>query len=322
MATAQPQRVFGPVPSRRLGHSLGIDLVPYKTCSYDCIYCQLGPTTCKTVSRAEYVPLAEVVAEVADRLAQGVRADYITLSGSGEPTLYSPLSELVVTLKTMTTIPLAVLTNGSLLSDPEVRAAIAEVDLVVPSLDAGDDATFQRVNRPHAAISFVGMVDGLRAFREGFRGQVWLEVFVLEGITSAPTSLRRIAELAELIGPDRVQLNTVARPPAERCAEAVAKERLEALARVFTPSAEVVADYGASADGTPSAADEADVAALLARRPCTLDDIAEGLGLHRNEVLKHLGHLLRQGRIVRESAAGRDYYAAVRAPAGEESCAR
>ncbi|NPV49511.1 MAG: radical SAM protein, partial [Armatimonadetes bacterium] len=167
MATAEPYRVFGPVPSRRLGHSLGIDLVPYKTCTYDCIYCQLGPTTCQTVTRTEYVPLAEVVAEMSDRLAQGVQADYITLSGSGEPTLYSRLGEVVAALKAMTAVPVAVLTNGSLLSEPEVRAALAEADLVVPSPDAGDDATFQRVNRPHTAINFADMVDGLREFRKG-----------------------------------------------------------------------------------------------------------------------------------------------------------
>ncbi len=318
MATAEPHRVFGPVPSRRLGHSLGIDLVPYKTCTYDCIYCQLGPTTCQTVTRTEYVPLAEVVAEMSDRLAQGVQADYITLSGSGEPTLYSRLGELVAALKAMTAVPVAVLTNGSLLSEPGVRAALAEADLVVPSLDAGDDATFQRVNRPHAAISFADMVDGLREFREGFSGQLWLEVFLLANITSTPSAVGKIAALAHRIRPHRVQLNTVARPPAESCAHAVSPASLQALAALFRPPAEVIAEY-ARTPGSPGEAGEAEVRALLARRPCTLDDIANGLGLHRNEVLKHLGHLLRQGRITRETVGGRDYYAAARARADEES---
>lgn len=318
MATAQPHRVFGPVPSRRLGHSLGLDLVPFKTCTYDCIYCQLGPTTCKTVTRAEYVPLDDVVAETSERLAQGIHADYITLSGSGEPTLYSRLGELVAALKAMTTIPVAVLTNGSLLSEPVVRAGLAEADLVVPSLDAGDDETFQRVNRPHAAIRFHEMVEGLRAFREGFSGQMWLEVFLLEGITSTPSAVGQIAALADSIRPHRVQLNTVARPPAERYAQAVLSSDLEALAAVFRPPAEVIADY-AAAPGSSGQAGEAEVRALLARRPCTLDDIAEGLALHRNEALKHLGHLLRQGRIVRETVGGRDYYTAVRTRADEES---
>jgi wyosine [tRNA(Phe)-imidazoG37] synthetase (radical SAM superfamily) len=284
--------------------------VPYKTCSYDCLYCQLGPTTNKTVARAEYVPLGEVVAEVRAKLAAGIRPDFITLSGSGEPTLYSRLGELVGALKGLTSVPLAVLTNGSLLGEPEVRAALRDVDLVVPSLDAGDEATFQRVNRPAAEIGFAAMVAGLKQFRAEFPGTMWLEVFLLDGITSSPAEVEKIARLAAEIGPDRVQLNSVARPPAEDCARAVPSAHLEALAALFRPPAEVIADYALGTAEAPDQVGEAEVVALLQRRPCSLDDLASGLGLHRNEVVKHLGHLLRQGRITRQARDGRDFYLA------------
>ena len=158
------QHVFGPVPSRRLGRSLGVDLVPFKVCTYDCIYCQLGRTTCKTTERKEWVPLNEVCASLRDTL--DTKPDFITLSGSGEPTLFSRPGELIRSIKDLTDVPVAVLTNGSLLSVPEVRAGLLEADLVVPSLDAGNERLFRIVNRPHEDIAFDRMVEGLIAFRQ------------------------------------------------------------------------------------------------------------------------------------------------------------
>ncbi|HBO43222.1 MAG TPA: radical SAM protein, partial [Planctomycetaceae bacterium] len=164
--------VFGPVPSRRLGRSLGVDLVPFKTCSYDCIYCQLGPTNCRTVERREWVPLNDVLRELKSKL--NPPPDYITLSGSGEPTLYSRLDELINRIKDMSDVPVAVLTNGSLLWRDDVRRQLAAADLVMPSLDAGNPATFELVNRPHEAIAFEQMLSGLIAFRQSYRGRFWL----------------------------------------------------------------------------------------------------------------------------------------------------
>ena len=171
--------IFGPVPSRRLGRSLGVDLVPFKTCTYDCIYCQLGRTTNKTIQRKEWVPLDDVVTELETKLSS--QPDYITLSGSGEPTLYSRTGELIDRIKAVTNVPVAVLTNGSLLWNQEVRARLMNADLVVPSLDAGDEAMFRAVNRPHEDISFERMLQGLIDFRHEFQGKYWLEVFLLAG---------------------------------------------------------------------------------------------------------------------------------------------
>lgn len=304
--------VFGPVPSRRLGRSLGVDLVPFKTCSYDCVYCQLGRTTNKTVERREYVPLDDVVADLVNKLPS--RPDYITLSGSGEPTLYSRLDELIDRIHSLTDTPVAVLTNGSLLWDPEVRRQLAAADLVVPSLDGGSESLFQDVNRPHPDIRFERMVDGLVTFRRESAVEYWLEVFILGGYTAVPAEARRIADLARTIGPDRVQLNTVTRPPAEDFAVAVDRARMDELATYFEPPAEVIADYRGTHDLPEFGATRADVLALITRRPCSLEDIVEGLGSHRNEVLKYIEALDAEGLLQKQRVGRRLYYRAVAHP--------
>lgn len=300
--------VFGPVPSRRLGRSLGLDLVPFKTCSYDCIYCQLGRTTQKTMERREWVPLDAVLAELQSRLP--TKPDYITLSGSGEPTLYSQLGELIAGIKRMTRVPVAVLTNGSLLGDPEVRDGLLAADLVIPSLDAGDEKLFRYTNRPHEEIVFDRMLEGLVRFREEYRGCYWLEVFLLGGVTGIPTEVEKIAHLAKRIKPDWVQLNTVTRPPAEAFAYPVSREELGRLAALFAPRAEVIADHRETHDRSEFAARREDILALLRRRPCTVEDISAGLGMHRNEVMKSLGELADNGLLAEETVGGRVYYSA------------
>ncbi|NLF31431.1 MAG: radical SAM protein [Planctomycetes bacterium] len=275
--------IFGPVPSRRLGRSLGVDLVPFKTCSYDCIYCQLGPTTCKTVERREWVPLDAVLAELADKLA--TRPDYITLSGSGEPTLFSRLGELIGSIRAMTDVPVAVLTNGSLLWQPEVRRQLAEAHLVIPSLDAGSAGMFKAVNRPHESIVFDRMLEGLIDLRREYHGACWLEVFLLAGHTAVDSEVDRIVECVRRIRPDRVQLNTATRPTAEDCAARVDRERMAELAGRFDPPAEVIADYRGVHARSDFQAGRQSVLEMIRRRPCSLDDIAAGLNMHRNEAV-------------------------------------
>lgn len=300
--------VFGPVPSRRLGRSLGVDLVPFKTCTFDCIYCQLGRTTCQTTLRSEWVPLEAVLRDLEANLDKA--PDFITLSGSGEPTLYSRLEELIGGIKERTAIPVAVLTNGALLWMPEVRAGLMAADLVAPSLDAGDERLFRHVNRPHNDIAFDRLVEGLLRFREEYAGKYWLEVFLLGGITAIPAEVEKIARIVRRIDPDRVQINTVARPPAEEYAFPVSKPELEELAAAFGNRAEVIADYRPSHPRADFANRGEDIAALLRRRPCTVDDIAEGLGLHRNEVVKYVNALVADG-VLETRLRGRTLYYAV-----------
>jgi wyosine [tRNA(Phe)-imidazoG37] synthetase (radical SAM superfamily) len=303
-----PSHVFGPVPSRRLGRSLGVDLVPFKTCSYDCIYCQLGRTTCKTVERREWVPLDDVVAQVDDKLSTA--PDYITLSGSGEPTLYSRLGALIAAIKRITKIPVAVLTNGSLLWDEDVQEELAGANLVVPSLDAGDEMLFRHVNRPHEAVSFERMVEGLREFRARFRGACWLEVFLLGGITGIRAEVEKIGRHIARIRPDRVQLNTATRPPAEDFAFPVSQRDMQRYAAMLGERAEVIADFRGVHRESEFAGKREDVLGLLRRRPCTVEDIASGLGIHRNEAVKYVSELLEHGAIVAGERDYRTYYKA------------
>jgi wyosine [tRNA(Phe)-imidazoG37] synthetase (radical SAM superfamily) len=304
------QYVFGPVPSRRLGRSLGVDLVRFKTCSYDCVYCQLGPTICRTLDCRQRVPVKDVLTQVQEALAADPAADFVTLAGSGEPTLNSDCAAVIAGIKRITDIPVAILTNGSLLWRPTVRTALMEADLVIPSLDAGDAATFRAVNRPHAQLDFDQMVDGLVVFRQEFSKPVWLEVFLAEGINSQEEQVRAIAHHAARIRPDKVQLNTVARPPAEPGVKGLSELALQQCAAVFEGPVEVIADYTAALCSPRQQADENTVLAMIRRRPCTVQDISAALGLHANEVIKHLGHLRRQDRLTCTSIAGHEYYAA------------
>jgi len=301
--------IFGPVPSRRLGRSLGVDLVPFKTCSYDCIYCQLGRTTNKTIKRKEWVPIDCVIEQLREKIDS--RPDYITLSGSGEPTLFSRLEELIARIKSITDIPLAVLTNGSLLWLPEVRDALKAADLVVPSLDAGSSRLFQYVNRPHSDITFNKMLDGLVKFRDEYNGKYWLEVFLLTGVTTPETEINRLKTCISSLHPDKVQVNTVTRPPAEGFAEPVPQKQLQTITERLYEKAEVIADYSDVHKQQDFSARREDVLTLLKRRPCSVEDIAAGLGLHRNEVVKYVEELSSEGKIETKPQNQQLYYKAV-----------
>ena len=301
--------IFGPVPSRRLGRSLGVDLVPFKTCSYDCIYCQLGRTNNKTTQRKEWVPIDIVIEQLREKLNS--KPDYITLSGSGEPTLFSRLEELISRIKNITDVPVAVLTNGSLLWMPEVRIALKAADLVVPSLDAGSSQIFQYVNRPHSDITFSKMLDGLVKFRDEYSGKYWLEVFLIAGVTTPEAEINRLKTCIGSICPDKVQVNTVTRPPAESFAERVPEKQLKTLAAQLYKNAEVIADYSDVHKQQDFSARREDVLTLLQRRPCSVEDIASGLGIHRNEVVKYVEELSSEAKIEAKPQNQRLYYKAV-----------
>jgi wyosine [tRNA(Phe)-imidazoG37] synthetase (radical SAM superfamily) len=303
--------IYGPVPSRRLGRSLGIDLVPFKTCTYDCVYCQLGRTTHKTIDRREYVPVADVVEELQEKLAVGEAPDYISLAGSGEPTLNSGIGDLIGRIKELTSIPVAILTNGSLLWTSEVREALMMADLVLPSLDAGNSRLFQYVNRPHEDIGFERMVEGIAEFTEGFTGEVWLEVFLLAGVTGTFAEVKRIAAVAERIKTTRIQLNTVSRPPSKQSAFPIYTYRLHALKGIFKGKVEVIREneWDDVRAFAPSNDLETDILALLGRRPCTSEDVATGLRIHITEAIKFLEALIDTGEVTTVATGGRNFYA-------------
>ena len=307
---SSPTYVFGPVPSRRLGRSLGVDLIPMKTCPLDCVYCQLGRTTNRTIERKVHVPVEDVVAQVRDTIRHGARPDVITLSGSGEPTLHAAFGDVLDGIRSFTDTRRVLLTNGTLFTDPDVRRAAAKADLVIPSLDAADEAGFQAVNRPHPDLRFEGLVDGLAAFRKEFSGELWLEVFLLEGVTGDEDTVRRMLPHIERIRPDHIQINTAVRPPADADARPVPEARLHRLAEILGPKAEVIARFHAAEREADFRARKDDVLAFLRRRPGSVEDIAGGLGIHRNEAVKYIDELQRDDAIQSESRGGITYYMA------------
>jgi len=303
--------LFGPVPSRRLGLSLGVDIVPLKTCTLDCIYCQLAETNEKTVIREEYVTVEPVLNQLKERLSNGLQADFVTFSGSGEPTLNSSLGELIDRIKEITNIPVGILTNGTLLYLPEVREDCAKADVVLPSLDAADEQTFQKINRPHPDISFKNLVFGLCAFRKEFAGRIWLEVFLLEGINTSPEQIEKIADIIKKICPDKIQLNTAVRPTTDPTVKKVENEKLQQIAKLLGPNCEVVADFLPLSHQKNLQTKAEYVLSILKRRPCSLEDICAGLGIHQAEALKYISHFQHQGIILSEQKDGRIFFRAI-----------
>jgi len=301
--------LFGPVPSRRFGRSLGVDLNPYKTCSLDCVFCQLGRTTEKTITRREYVPTERVLSELHEWLNKGGRADYITLSGSGEPTLHSRFGEVLEFIRSQSTIPGVLLTNGTMLNLQEVRDAAACADVVKTSLSAWDQPSYIWMNRPHPQLRFDHLIEGQKAFRAQFKGELWMEVFLVGGINSLPGDVRKIANLAGEIGPDRIHLNTAVRPPAEDFAAPLSNEHMEELTHLFQPRAEVIAEFKAK-DSEHVEANQETIFSMLQRRPCTADQIADVFDMHLNEVSKYIGILMRSDQIHVERKSPTVYYAA------------
>ncbi|MBN2372488.1 radical SAM protein [bacterium] len=304
--------IFGPVPSRRLGRSLGVDLVPYKTCTFDCVYCELGPTTCHTLKRQPYKPIDSVCDELVKRLDQlNGDVDYITLAGSGEPTLNSDLGRLIERIKRISNTPLAILTNGSLLFDPSVRSELRALDLIVPSLDAVSRETFLKVNRPVAGIEIEDIIEGLIKLREEFSGAIWLEVLVCMGINDSESELTLIKNAVYEIKPDKVQVNTVFRPPSIEGTKPVSEKRLKEIEAFIGPIAMAVgmADIKKnSRAGSRSVRTR--TLMLLRRRPCTIKDISDALCMARIEAIKLLDLLVDQGEVSRVYHEGEFYYKA------------
>ena len=308
--------LFGPVNSRRLGLSLGVDLVPSKICSFDCIYCELGSTNALTVKRGEYSPTGAIIAELEgyfSDLEAGrsgmVTPQVITLTASGEPTLNSGIGRVIAYLKGRTEIPVVVLTNGSLLDDPQVRLDLMGADIVVPSLDAVLPESFVRVNKPAGSCSDPQkIVEGLVAFTEEFGGAVWLEILLVEGVNDSEADIVALVEAAARIRPERIQLNTVVRPPALAMARPLSVARLQEIAGRFGEiPVEVVGSF--VAQGNPVGERTAEeIRAMLQRRPCTLEDVSQALGLTEETVARLIGELVRAGKIGETIHDGRRYY--------------
>jgi len=292
--------LFGPVPSRRLGISLGVDLVPLKTCTLNCIYCECGRTTCLTLERKEYVPFAAVKEELTFYFANNPKPDYITFSGSGEPTLNSRIGDVLRFIENQSPdISVALLTNGTLFSEKQVREDVKDASVVIPSLDAATEKIFKKINRPSPHLQVDTIIDGLVRFRKGYSGLIWLEIFIVPGMNDTEHELTALKQAIEKIEPDRVQLNTLDRPGPVSALLAATRQELERVLDFWQlENVSIIADVSERKELLAYRTDtESAILGTIARRPCTLKDLSEILGLQINEVNKYLDVLEADGKI-------------------------
>lgn len=297
------KHLFGPVVSRRLGISLGVDLVPYKYCPLNCVYCEVQATTNLSVQREEFFPINEILAELDDFLASKPQLDYITFSGAGEPTLYSRLGEVVQYIKVKHgDYKLALLTNGVLLSDPIVRKEIVNCDVVLPSLDAASKTAFAKVTRPHSSLDVNEIIQGLIQFRKAFNGKIWLELFLVPEINDTMEELAALKEAIRQIKPDLVQLNSLDRPGTEKWVKPLSLTALRHAKQILSENSdipvEIIAKVKYDSHGTHFDEDVIGmIQSSLLRRPCTAEDLSLMLEIHINEIAKVLRQLHLDGKV-------------------------
>ena len=298
------RHVFGPVPSRRLGRSLGIDLTPAKTCSLNCRYCQLSATEHPTSVRREFIPGKVILAELKARLAEIEPPDWITFSGTGEPTLHSGLGEIIRGIRALTTTPICVITNGTLLGRQDVRADLMPADRVMPTLCSTDAAVFQQVHRPAPELGLSGILSGLQRFAAEYRGYLEIEVFILPGINDRPAEVaalgRYLRGLARLTG---VYLNTAVRPPVDGSLRPATPEEIEIFRGHLGAELPISTVYDHSPVPLRQASRRevgaSEILALLERHPCDLEQLTSVLGATGAELEAKLNELAHDGRVER-----------------------
>ncbi|MBA4417704.1 MAG: radical SAM protein [Syntrophus sp. (in: bacteria)] len=289
---------FGPVPSRRLGFSLGVDAIPAKYCTFDCIYCQIGKTTCLEIERKGFFDPFEIVHEVINTINEVKHVDFVTFSGSGEPTLNSDLGLMIREIKKRTDSPVAVITNGSLMCNEEVRKDLLAADVVLPSLDGVSDDIFRYINRPHALIVIDTIIEGLKTFRQEYDGQIWLEIMMIKDVNDEPEELRKFKDIINQLKPDKIHLNTVTRPPAEEIRGKMEVDDLEKVCRYFGEKCEIICTFEKSIEDYGSAEGwELRVLDILKRRSMSLDDIVKITGISHLKAKSRLSILEYEGRI-------------------------
>lgn len=290
--------IFGPVPSRRLGLSLGVDIIPRKLCTLDCVYCEVGLTDKRGMARKEYVPAKDVLAEVGEAVQQYPDLDHITISGSGEPTLNSKIGEIIHGIKQITSVPVAVLTNGTLLFLQEVRHDLLEADIVSPSLDAVTQEVFEAVDRPHPRLRIAEIVEGLKLFRHEFHGQYWLEILFVRGMNDHDDEVQWMKEVIRHIQPDKVHINTVVRPPAEALALPVSEQRMKEIQKIFGERCEIIGVFKEKHKTEERGIDTQAILSLLKRRAMTIEGLMSASSLQKQELVEAL-HNLEQQQLVK-----------------------
>lgn len=300
--------LFGPIPSRRLGRSLGVNLVPHKICSYDCLYCEVGATTATTTERKNYILPDKIIDEIKDFINSGVKINVITLTGAGEPTLNSSIGKLISSIKKLTNIPVAVLTNGSLLWSNRVKKALLEADIVIPSVDSVDEKDFYKVDRPDKKIELKTILSGIKEFSYIYQGRLWLEVLIVEGINDSDFSICNLGRWASTLKAQKLQLGTIIRPPASE-ANPVSYERLEEIAAILKDylnyPVEIIGDFEGKSEQKKVSAE------LLVKsckmRPLTKEDIIEIYGKSDN-LDRMVIELIKEGKLKKRNFGNKRFY--------------
>ncbi len=300
--------IFGPVASRRLGLSLGVDIVPYKTCTLNCLYCECGPTTKLTIRRAEFVPTEKVIEELDTYLKRSPKFDIITFSGSGEPTLNKTIGKIIKHIKDNYSYPICVLTNGTLLYRKDVQQDLLMADIVIPSLDSALDETFQKINRPHPHLSLPKIIEGIAQFRRKFNGKLYLEIFIIPNLNDNEKNITALKEAVKKISPDKVQLNSLDRPGAVSWISAAKtqslikiKQQLSSICPVEIISRSAIKKISSNkTTKTPPRSLQGRIINILSRRPSTIVDLSISLKICQSQLKPYVKKLIESGRIKQE----------------------
>ena len=326
------KHLFGPVNSRRLGLSQGIDLLPPKTCNFNCIYCEINRAPQLSCQRSEHVPTEVILAEIDELLADEARVrdlDVFTITASGEPTLHTGIGRIIRHIKEKTDKPVAILTNGSQLHLQEVQDDLMAADIVIPSLDAARQESFRRVNRPaKCSADLEKIIQGIADFSRKFSGEIWLEILLVENINDTPEDVTALQKAISRIRPSRVQLNTVARPPYESFAKPLTQKRMAEIKQEIVKKYDKPVDILAgskdnemtesgkkreeSAEIIPPARVEAEISEMLLRRPCTASDIAATLNMNLESAAEILKDMENRGCLNVKIHGGKKYYRTVK----------
>lgn len=300
--------IFGPVPSRRLGVSLGVDIVPYKTCSLNCVYCESGATTNLTPERKEYIPTNDILKQLDEALEEKPELDYVTFSGGGEPTLHSGIGKIIEHIKiNHPGYKICLLTNGTLLGNETLIKELDGLDLVIPSLDFTNEEEFVKINRPAKGVSPQGVLDGIVKFRQNSNCELWLEIFVVPGVNDSNESIAAFAKAVKQIMPDKVQLNTLDRPGCVDWIKPASEKTMMSFVRALEPIAPIEA-VGKFSYKTPNSGKtdgnnnlDSKMLELISRRPCTLEDIAFAAKTDKDAISRRLLVLKKKGAVQTET---------------------
>jgi wyosine [tRNA(Phe)-imidazoG37] synthetase (radical SAM superfamily) len=298
---------FGPVPSRRLGLSLGVDIIPNKLCSLDCVYCEVGVTDMRGIARKEYLPANEILAEVKEIIAEYPNLDHVTISGSGEPTLNLKIGDIIRGIKQMTNVPVVVLTNGTLLNLPEVRRDLMDADIVSPSLDAVSAEVFEKIDRPNPKLRMKTIIDGIKAFRQEYKGRMWIEIFFVKGMNDQDEEVFKMKHVLDEIKPEKIHLNTVIRPPAYSIAQPVGEDRLKEIQKILGDRSEIICMFKEIHKTKDHNVDEQAILALLKRRAMTVDQMSVSMAIKREEIVASLNQL-HQRKLIKSYIFNREEY--------------